>query len=66
MLVALVLMGGVSIRWFATALLIGTILGTYSSPFVAVPLLVTIKEAINKVKEKDIALRPKLLLPFKK
>lgn len=40
MLFALVLLGGESIRWFAVALLIGTISGTYSSPFVAVPLLV--------------------------
>lgn len=39
MLTALVLLGGISIRWFAVALLVGTILGTYSSPFVAVPLL---------------------------
>jgi len=41
MLVALILLGGVTVRWFAAALLIGTVLGTYSSPFVAVPLLVT-------------------------
>lgn len=41
MLVALIVLGGTSIRWFAIALLIGTISGTYSSPFVAVPLLVT-------------------------
>lgn len=40
MLVAIILLGGATIRWFATALLIGTISGTYSSPFVAVPLLV--------------------------
>lgn len=40
MLLALILMGGSTIKGFATALLIGTILGTYSSPFVAVPLLV--------------------------
>lgn len=40
MLVALVLMGGESIKWFATALLIGTVSGTYSSPFVATPVLV--------------------------
>lgn len=40
MLVALVLLGGTTIKWFAIALLIGTISGTYSSPFVAVPLLV--------------------------
>lgn len=39
MLVALVLLGGTTIRWFAVALLIGTISGTYSSPFVAIPLL---------------------------
>ncbi len=42
MLVSLVLLGGDSIRWFSVALLIGTISGTYSSPFVAVPLLVTL------------------------
>lgn len=40
MLVALVLLGGTSIRFFAAALLIGTVTGSYSSPFVATPLLV--------------------------
>ncbi|MFZ5844914.1 MAG: protein translocase subunit SecF [Patescibacteria group bacterium] len=40
MLLALVLMGGATIRWFAVALLIGTISGTYSSPFVATPILI--------------------------
>jgi len=40
MLLALVLMGGESIRWFSVALLIGTITGTYSSPFVATPILI--------------------------
>lgn len=40
MLTALVLMGGESIKWFAVALLIGTISGTYSSPFVATQVLV--------------------------
>lgn len=39
MLFALSLLGGVTIRWFSIALLIGAITGTYSSPFVAVPLL---------------------------
>jgi len=39
MLTALVLFGGQTIRWFAVALLIGTITGTYSSPFVATPIL---------------------------
>lgn len=41
MLFALFLMGGQSIKWFVLALLVGTISGAYSSPFVAVPLLVT-------------------------
>ena len=41
MLLALILLGGDTIRWFAVALLIGTVSGTYSSPFVAVPILVT-------------------------
>lgn len=41
MLLALMLLGGTTIKWFAVALLVGTFLGTYSSPFVAVPLLVT-------------------------
>ena len=40
MLVALLLLGGETIRWFIAALLIGTIAGTYSSTFTAVPLLV--------------------------
>lgn len=40
MLLALVLLGGESTKGFAIALLIGTISGTYSSPFTAVPILV--------------------------
>ncbi len=39
MLLALVLLGGQTIRWFVVALLIGTIAGTYSSTFIATPLL---------------------------
>lgn len=38
MLVALVVLGGESVRWFALSLLVGTLLGTYSSPFVATPV----------------------------
>lgn len=38
MLIALWLLGGESLRSFTVALLIGTITGTYSSTFVAVPL----------------------------
>lgn len=40
MLLALLLLGGQTIKWFIFALLVGTISGTYSSPFVATPLLV--------------------------
>ncbi|PIR42474.1 protein translocase subunit SecF [candidate division WWE3 bacterium CG_4_9_14_0_2_um_filter_35_11] len=39
MLTALSLLGGISIKWFSVALLVGTVTGTYSSTFVAVPLL---------------------------
>ena len=50
MLAALVFLGGTTVRWFAVALLIGTISGTYSSPFVAVPLLVTWEEVSTRLK----------------
>lgn len=40
MLLALVLMGGSTTQWFVFALLVGTISGTYSSPFVATPMLI--------------------------
>lgn len=50
MLIALVLMGGDSTKWFAVALLIGTISGTYSSPFVAISILVTWDEIQKKLK----------------
>lgn len=50
MLLALILLGGDTIRWFAVALLIGTISGTYSSPFVAVSILVTWDEISKKLK----------------
>lgn len=39
MLLALILMGGETVKWFVVALLIGTVSGTYSSPFVATPVL---------------------------
>lgn len=48
MLLALIILGGTSIKWFAVALLIGTIAGTYSSPFVAIPLLVLWSNVIKK------------------
>ncbi|MBI5614146.1 protein translocase subunit SecF [Candidatus Gottesmanbacteria bacterium] len=40
MLFALVLLGGDTVRWFTMALLVGTISGTYSSPFIATPVLI--------------------------
>lgn len=39
-LIALLLFGGASIKWFVVALLIGIISGTYSSIFTAAPLLI--------------------------
>lgn len=39
MLLALTLLGGSTIRFFVATLLVGTITGTYSSPFIATPLL---------------------------
>jgi len=48
MLTALILLGGTTIKWFAVALFIGTVLGTYSSPFVAVPILVVWDKAMKK------------------
>ena len=48
MLLALILLGGSTIRFFVASLLIGTITGTYSSPFVATPILVWLEK--RKVK----------------
>lgn len=50
MLLALVLLGGETIRWFAVALLIGSITGTYSSTFTATPLLLVWEEIKNRKK----------------
>lgn len=55
MLLSLVLLGGVTVKWFAVALLIGTISGTYSSPFVAVPLLVLWDELEKKYKKSKLS-----------
>lgn len=43
MLLALVILGGSTTRWFATALLVGVICGTYSSTGVAIPLVLLFK-----------------------
>lgn len=44
MLLALTLLGGTSVRYFAVALLIGTVTGVYSSPFVATPVMIWIEK----------------------
>lgn len=51
MMVALLLLGGVTVRWFVATLLVGTISGAYSSPFVAVPILVTWDELQKRFKK---------------
>lgn len=45
MLTALVVLGGDTTRWFATALLVGVIAGTYSSTGVAIPLVLWFKKS---------------------
>lgn len=46
-MVAILLFGGISIRPFIATLLFGLLLGTYSSIFIAVPLLVSWEERVN-------------------
>lgn len=48
MLTSLVFLGGDTTRWFATALLIGVICGTYSSIGVAIPLVIFFKKHSKK------------------
>lgn len=48
MLLALVLLGGVTIKFFAATLLIGSITGTYSSPFIATPIFVWLEKLKRK------------------
>ena len=50
MLVALVVLGGESIKFFGLTLLIGTITGAYSSPFVATPIMIGIENLMAKYK----------------
>jgi len=50
MLTSLVLLGGTTTRWFATALLIGVVCGTYSSIGVAIPLVLFFKNRSKKNK----------------
>ena len=59
--VTLILFGGGSIKLFTTALLLGVMVGTYSSIFVATPLLVMWERmsagARERAAESDVALR---------
>jgi len=48
MLLALVVLGGSTTHWFATALLVGVICGTYSSIGVAIPLVLFFKRDKKK------------------
>ena len=48
MLLSLVLLGGSTTRWFAAALLIGVVSGTYSSIGVAIPLVLFFKNGRQK------------------
>lgn len=48
MLTSLVLLGGATTKWFATALLVGVICGTYSSIGVAIPLVLFFKKRSKK------------------
>jgi len=49
-LIAIIFFGGGALTWFAAALLIGVISGTYSSIFVATALLVTSHKRKQKIK----------------
>ena len=52
MLAALATLGGDTIRWFAVALLIGAITGTYSSTFTAAPLLLLWEDVADKLRQR--------------
>lgn len=52
MLLALVLFGGETIRWFSVALLVGAITGTYSSTFTAAPLLLLWEDIATWLKKR--------------
>lgn len=54
-LLAIFVFGGETIRGFVFALMLGVIIGTYSTLFIAVPLAYDMQEAIAKRKEKKAA-----------
>jgi len=49
-LFSLWLLGGETVKWFIFALLVGTVSGTYSSPFIAVPLLVVWESFLRRLR----------------
>lgn len=55
MLTALALMGGETTKWFIIALLVGTVSGTYSSPFIATPVLLLWDRWENAKKAKKLS-----------
>jgi preprotein translocase subunit SecF len=48
MLFALFFLGAESIRWFTLTLIVGTVVGTYSSFFIATPIVVLWQERRKK------------------
>jgi len=48
MLFTLLILGGESLRWFTAALFVGTLVGTYSSTFVALPLVLELQRVRKK------------------
>lgn len=54
-LTSILVLGGENIRWFVVALLIGTITGVYSSPFIAAPLAVKWQQRKSKRSKKTKA-----------
>ena len=55
--VFLVILGVESLRWFALALLIGLLAGTYSSIFIASPMWVILERAFHKTKARSTSKR---------
>ncbi|MCM1034331.1 MAG: protein translocase subunit SecDF [Paludibacter sp.] len=56
-LLAIFIFGGETIRGFIFALMLGVIIGTYSTLFIAVPISFDIQDAIARRKEKKAALK---------
>ena len=57
-LVALMLVGPLPVRDFSNVLVVGIVLGTYSSQFIAAPLLVEIRKRFGESSDRDKKPRP--------